>query len=162
MTAWSKASHWMLCGMAMAIATAGAQAQPSPKAETAQSVDLPPSDSPAAMALLASEDVRFRAEASGDTATLDRLMAKDLVYSHFTGMRQGKSAVIQMFTRMHFLSITPSQRYARVLGEVGFVRGKVVRQLAGHALTDGYIAMYVHRDGRWQLLEWASTAAPQP
>lgn len=115
---------------------------------------------PAAVALLAFEDERFKAEAAADVAALARMTADDLVYSHATGMRQGKAAMIGMFQAMHFQGIIPSDRYARVLGDVGFVRGKVARQLPDRVLKDGYVAVYIRREGRWQLLEWASTALP--
>jgi hypothetical protein len=113
-------------------------------------------------ALLAAEDTRFHAELTHDAATLDKMTANEVVYSHFTGQREDKAGVMQTFTHLPFSSITPSDRYARVIGDVGVVRGKVTRQLPDRTLSDGYLAVYVHRDGRWQLLEWVSASAPKP
>jgi hypothetical protein len=111
-------------------------------------------------ALLTAEDTRFHAELTHDAATLDRMTATEVVYSHFTGQREDKAGVMQTFTHLPFSSITPSDRYAWVIGDVGVVRGKVVRRLGDRTLSDGYLAVYVHRGGRWQLLEWVSASPP--
>ncbi|MDH7639323.1 nuclear transport factor 2 family protein [Sphingomonas oryzagri] len=113
-------------------------------------------------ALLAAEDARFNAELTHDVATLDRMTSADVVYSHVNGVREDKAGVMRTFTHLPFSSITPSNRSARVIGDVGIVRGSVVRQLPDRTLSDGYLAVYEMRDGRWQLLEWVSAAAPPP
>ena len=110
--------------------------------------------------LLAAEDARFQAVLAHDTAALERGIADDVVYSHMTGQRDDKAAVLRSAARLSFSSIQPLERTARVIGEVGIVRGKLVRQLPDRTLTDGYLALFALRDGRWQLLEWVS-AAPQ-
>lgn len=111
--------------------------------------------------LLAAEDLRFKAELAHDVAGLDRMTASDVVYSHFNGSRESKAAMMQTFTHLPFASITPSDRYARVIADVGIVRGRVVRALPDRVLSDGYLAVYTRRSGHWQLLEWVS-AAPVP
>lgn len=116
--------------------------------------------SPAEAELLAAEDARFQAQLAQDAVALERAIASDVVYSHMTGKRENKSQVLQSFKRVPLNGITPSGRSARVIGEIGIVRGKLVKQLPERALTDGYLAVYALRDGRWQLLEWVS-AAPQ-
>jgi hypothetical protein len=110
--------------------------------------------------LLAAEDARFKAVLAHDAAALDRMTASDVVYSHGNGKREDKAAVLQTSARLAFSSITPSARYARVIGDVGIIRGTVVRQLPDRALSDGYLAVYAKRDGRWQLLEWVSASVP--
>lgn len=110
--------------------------------------------------LLAVEDARFKAELAHDAAAFDRVVANDVVYSHMNGRRETKADLMARVERIPFSSIVPSERQARVLGDFGTVRGKIVRQLPDRVLTDGYLAVYVLRDGRWQLLEWAS-AAPE-
>lgn len=110
--------------------------------------------------LLAAEDARFQAEVAHDAAALDRATASEVVYSHMNGRREDKAAVMQSFTHIPFSSITPSARSARVIGAVGIIRGKVVRQLPDRTLSDGYLAVYTLRDDRWQLLEWVSAAMP--
>lgn len=132
---------------------------PAPGVSTPATVSAVPITA-AAKALLAAEDLRFEAELKHDVPALGRMTADDVVYSHFTGQRQDKAAILQGAAHAPFQSITPSDRYARVIGDVGIVRGKVARQLPGRTLTDGYLAIYVRRAGRWQLLEWV-TASPQ-
>jgi hypothetical protein len=127
-----------------------ASAQPAPHVPTASEAQL-----------LSAEDARFKAELTHDAAALDRSTASDVVYSHFNGKREDKSEVMQTFTHLPFSSIKPSNRQARVIGDVGIVRGQVVRQLGDRTLSDGYLAVYAKRDGRWQLIEWVSASAPQ-
>lgn len=110
--------------------------------------------------LMAAEDARFHAVLSHDGAALERAIADDVVYSHMTGKREGKAEVIQGSLRATFTGIEPSERRVRVIGEVGIIRGKIARQLPDRTLTDGYLAVYALRDGRWQLLEWVSANTP--
>lgn len=110
--------------------------------------------------LLAAEDARYQAVLTHDANALDRVLAPDLVYSHMTGKREGKAEVLQASMRMTFSSIQPVDRTARVIGTVGIIRGKLLRQLSDRTLTDGYLAVYAQRDGRWQLVEWVTANVP--
>lgn len=117
-------------------------------------------DAPEAQ-LLAADDARFQAVLAHDADALERALATELVYSHMTGKREGKAEVMRNAMQMRFSAIQPSDRSARVIGEVGIIRGQVRRQLPDRVLTDGYLAVYAQRDGRWQLLEWVSANPPQ-
>jgi hypothetical protein len=110
--------------------------------------------------LLAAEDARFHAVLTHDAAALDRAIASDVVYSHMTGRRENKAEVMQSSSRANFSSIEPSERTVRVIGAIGIIRGKIERRLPERTLTDGYLAVYENREGRWQLLEWVSSAPP--
>lgn len=112
------------------------------------------------MQLLAAEDLRFKAQLVHDLGALDRATADDVVYSHANGKREDKAAVMQTFKQSSFRSIEPSERQARVIGDVGIIRGTLTRQLPERTLHDGYLAIYAKRDGRWQLLEWAAGSPP--
>jgi hypothetical protein len=111
-------------------------------------------------ALLKAEDARFRAELTHDAATLDRMTAPEVTYTHFNGRHEDKASVMQSFTHLPFTAIEPTDRHARLYGQVGIVRGLVARQLPDRRLFDAYIAVYVRRDGRWQLVDWVSHAPP--
>lgn len=116
---------------------------------------------PAAQAaLIKAEDARFRAELTHDAAALDRMTAPEVTYTHFNGKHEDKASLMQSFTHLPFTAIEPSERHARMYGQVGIVRGLVARQLPDRRLFDAYIAVYVRRDGRWQLVDWVSHAAP--
>jgi hypothetical protein len=116
-------------------------------------------DTPEAQ-LLAAEDARYQAVLTHDASALDRMLASDLVYSHMTGKREGKAEVLQASMRMSFRSIQPVDRTVRVIGPVGIIRGKLLRQLPDRMLTDGYLAVYAQRDGLWQLVEWVTANVP--
>jgi hypothetical protein len=145
---------WLLA-LSLTVLPTGLAAQ-SPKPQAARPLTK------AEAALLAAEDTRFEAELTHNSATLDRMTSADVVYSHVNGAREDKAGVMRTFTHLPFSSITPSNRSARVIGDVGIVRGQVVRQLSDKTLSDGYLAVYERRGGCWQLLEWASAAAPAP
>jgi hypothetical protein len=142
-----------LCALILAAsplaAVTPAAAQPAPTALSAPEAQL-----------LAAEDARFKAQLAHDAAALDRATANDLVYSHATGKREDKAAALRTFMQSSFSSIEPSDRHARVIGEVGIIRGTLVRQLPDRTLNDGYLAIYAKRDGRWQLIEWAAGSPP--
>lgn len=116
--------------------------------------------SPAETALLHAEDQRFHAELTHDAATLDAMTAPQVTYSHFNGALEDKEGVMKSFTHIPFTAIEPSERHARVLGETGVVRGQVTRHLPDRVLHDAYLAVYVRRDGMWQLIDWVSYAPP--
>ncbi|WP_206243906.1 nuclear transport factor 2 family protein [Novosphingobium terrae] len=116
---------------------------------------------PAEQALLKAEDARFHAELTHDAATLDAMTASEVTYAHFNGALEDKAGVMKDFTHIPFTAIEPANRHARLLGETGVVRGEVTRHLPDRTLHDAYLAVYVHRAGRWQLIDWVSYA-PQP
>jgi len=119
-----------------------------------------PAFSPAEQALLKAEDTRFHAELTHDAATLDAMTAPEVTYAHFNGALEDKAGVMKSFTHIPFTAIEPTGRRARVLGETGVVRGEVTRHLPDRVLHDAYLAVYVRRAGRWQLLDWVSYAPP--
>jgi hypothetical protein len=144
--AWLNAGILIACAIAAAAPAAAQSAANEPSAPEAQ--------------LLATEDARFKAQLAHDAAALDRATASDVVYSHATGKREDKAAAMQTFLQSSFSSIEASARHARVIGDVGIIRGQLVRQLPDRTLNDGYLAVYAMRDGRWQLIEWAAGSPP--
>jgi hypothetical protein len=128
----------------------------------AVAADRPDTPDPAEARLLAAEDARFRAVLAHDAATLERALASELTYSHMTGKRENKSQVMQGAMLAGFSAIEPSDRSARVIGDIGIIRGIVARRLPDRVLADGYLAVYTLREGRWQLLEWVSANPPPP
>lgn len=114
------------------------------------------------IALLKAEDARFRAELTHDAATLDRMTAPEVTYTHFNGKHEDKASLMQSFTHLPFTAIEPTDRHARLYGQVGIVRGLVARQLPDRRLLDAYIAVYVRQGKVWRLTDWVSHAVPPP
>lgn len=119
-----------------------------------------PSLTPQEAALLHAEDERFQAELTHDEAVLDWMTAPQVTYTHFNGAAEDKASVMRSFTHIPFIAIAPTRRHARVLGDTGVVRGEVIRTLADRTLHDAYLAVYVRRDGVWQLIDWVSYTPP--
>lgn len=122
---------------------------------------------PATPAVLAAEDARFAAMVAADAAALERLLAADLVYAHSTGLVQDRAQLKATIAdgRTRYISITPAGREIVALGpESAFVHGRGRFQVAaGDDRMDmqvRYLAVYVLRDGRWQLQAWQSSRIP--
>jgi len=122
---------------------------------------------PATPAVLAAEDARFAAMIAADAPAMERWLAADLVYAHSTGLVQDRPQLMATIAdgRTRYVAITPAEREVVALGPVAaFVRGRGRFQVAaGETPIDmqaRYLAVYVLRDGRWQLRAWQSMQIP--
>jgi len=116
------------------------------------------------------ETARFAAMVAGDTAALERMLGEDLSYTHSTGQVQDRREFLAALAAksLRYAAMSPADVRVRVFGETGVVTGridmKVVVDQAERAIAARYTAVYVHRDGRWQLVAWQSSsiaAAPR-
>ena len=112
------------------------------------------------------ERARFQAFTKSDTAAMQSVLADDVVYCHSTGVCQGKQEFIAaiaskqtVYRRMQVIEMKP-----RAIGDAVLVNGKleVDAEAGGTPITfkGPYTAVYVKRDGRWQLVSWQSTKLP--
>lgn len=117
---------------------------------------------PAEMAgLLAAEDARFHAQIARDAEAVARGMADECLYTHATGRIQTKKDYIAALAGGFApRAITTQDRTARVFGKVGVVHGIRIATMGERSMTDSYLAVYVRRDGRWQLLAWQTSPPP--
>lgn len=112
--------------------------------------------------LRARELQRATATVAADTATLESLFASELQYGHANGVVDSKSALLAQLR-------SGTLRYERILldgltvqsaGDAALVRGRSAVRASGakgainRTLT--YLAVYVWRDGRWQLVAYQS------
>jgi hypothetical protein len=109
---------------------------------------------------------RMQAMGEKDLATLDAVLADDLIYTHSSARVDTKHSLIANMTSgaTVYSSIEPSEVKAQDLGDTVVLTGvawvKVVsngRQLDfGVRFTDAY----AKRDERWQMVVWQSTRLP--
>jgi uncharacterized protein (TIGR02246 family) len=138
-----------------------------------QTMNVAGLDEPAVTAYFAAlEEARFAAMRALDVAALRALLADDLVYTHSSGVRDGKESYIQALQdgtyRYFAMQATPPS--VRVYGDTALVVGRVVTRLASRGaeklLDNATLTVWVRRDGRWQLVAYqptvVPTAAPKP
>jgi hypothetical protein len=109
---------------------------------------------------------RMQAMGDKDIATLDTLLAEDLIYTHSSARVDTKQSLIANMKSgaTVYSSIEPSEVRAQDVGDAVVLTGvawvKVVsngRQLDfGVRFTDAY----AKRNGRWQMVVWQSTRLP--
>jgi ketosteroid isomerase-like protein len=113
--------------------------------------------------ILKADRDRFAAMVNGDVATLDRLLAIELSYIHTSARIEDKHAYLYGIKsgKTKYWSIIPTERQVHVMGTVATVVGVAV--VRGEDNDPGidvgirYTAVYVLRDGRWQMVAWQST-----
>ena len=117
--------------------------------------------------VLAAEDRRFAAMLDADTAALRTLLADDLAYTHTTGSKQDKTALLRSLGsgELRYTSIEPGERAVRLMGGDGAVvvgRSNMKVEVGGQlrAFSIRYLAVYRREANRWQLLAWQSTLLP--
>jgi uncharacterized protein (TIGR02246 family) len=99
---------------------------------------------------------------AADTEALGELIADDVLYSHSDGIAEDKAAYLAKVASGIYLKIRMenSPDHIRVLGDdVAVVRGTTTSNSAPDSpyrmdnLKASILDVWVHRDGRWQLVE---------
>jgi hypothetical protein len=121
-----------------------------------------PTPSPTVASLLAAEDARFQAQIRHDAAAVDQALADELTYTHAVGRVQTKADYLNALRgrRAPYRSIIAEGRAARVSGDLGVTHGSLAMEVGENRLGSSYLAAYVWRSGRWQLLYWQTSPAP--
>ena len=109
---------------------------------------------------------RMQAMSDKDLATLDSLLADDLIYTHSSARVDSKQSLIANMKSgaTVYSSIEPSEVKAQDLGDAVVLTGvawiKVASQ--GKQLDFGvrFTDAYARRGGRWQMVAWQSTRLP--
>jgi hypothetical protein len=136
-------------GLAVALACAGtAQARPP---------------QPTQASLTAAEDHLFAAQAAHDLPAITAGFAADGVFVHANGWHQTRDDFVAAVRdgKLAFKSVSATDRLARASGTLGMTRGTIHLVVGDMHLTGTYLAAWVWRDRRWQLLDWQSTP-PSP
>lgn len=112
---------------------------------------------------------RFAAMVAGDVAALDKMLGPDLSYTHSNGLVQDRAAFLAALRQgtLRYESMTPSDVRVRLYEPAGIVTGRIDMKVSldgkESQIAARYTAVYVRRDGRWQLVAWHSSpiaAAP--
>ena len=109
---------------------------------------------------------RMQAMATKDIATLDAVLADDLVYTHSSARLDTKRSLIEAMVSgaTVYTSVEPSDVKAQDLGDAVVLTGvaqiKVVSNGTPNAFGVRFTDVYARRDGRWQMVTWQSTRLP--
>ena len=109
---------------------------------------------------------RMQAMAAKDYATLDAVIADDLIYAHSTARLDTKRSLIDNMKSgaTVYTSVEPSDVKAQDLGETvvltGIAQINVVSKGTPNAFGVRFTDVYARRNGKWQMVTWQSTKLP--
>jgi hypothetical protein len=114
---------------------------------------------------------RFEAMVAGDAAALAELLADELTYAHSDGRVETRAELLASIASgaLRYLAIRSEgesviRRYGGdtvgVITGAGRFRVRLGEREGEVSLR--YTSVYVHRDGRWQLAAWHSSAVRAP
>ena len=110
---------------------------------------------------------RMTAMAQKDVATLNALLADDLVYTHSTARLDTKQSLIgnmEAGTTV-YTAVEPSDVKAQDLGDTVVLTGscRISVMSGGRPNSFGvrFTDVYANKGGRWQMVAWQSTRLPE-
>ena len=109
---------------------------------------------------------RMQAMAAKDIATLESILADDLVYTHSSARLDTKRSLIVGMTSGStvYTSVEPSDVKAQDFGDTVVLTGvcqiKVTANGTPNAFGVRFTDVYARRNGRWQMVTWQSTRLP--
>jgi ketosteroid isomerase-like protein len=116
--------------------------------------------------IVALDRKRMAAMAEKDIATLNELIADDLVYTHSSARIDTKKSLIDNMQsgRTVYSAVVPSQVKAQDCGDAVVLTGvaRISVNSGGNAMNFGvrFTDVYANRGGRWQMVTWQSTRLP--
>lgn len=116
--------------------------------------------------LLAADQARYNAMPERDTATLDRLLAKELIYVHSGGEGQNRDGHLGDVGagRGIYNKVTILGALGRIYGDVGLIWGVAdFDEGKDHRMSRlGYAETWVWRDKHWQMVLFHASRVTQP
>lgn len=109
---------------------------------------------------------RMTAMAAKDVATLEAVLADDLIYTHSSARLDTKRSLIDAMVKgtTVYTGVEPSDVKAQDLGDTvvltGIAQIKVVSNGTPNAFGVRFTDVYARRNGRWQMVTWQSTRLP--
>jgi ketosteroid isomerase-like protein len=110
---------------------------------------------------------RMTAMAQKDVATLNTLLADDLVYTHSSARLDTKQSLIGAMESGStvYTSVEPSDVKAHDLGDTVVLTGscRISVTSGGRPNSFGvrFTDVYANKGGRWQMVAWQSTRLPE-
>ncbi len=109
---------------------------------------------------------RMQAMVAKDTATLQSLIAEDLIYTHSSARLDTRQSLIDGMVKgtTVYTACDPSDVKAQDLGDTvvltGIAQIKVVVNGTANAFGVRFTDVYARRGGNWQMVTWQSTRLP--
>ena len=109
---------------------------------------------------------RMHAMAQKDIATLNALLADDLVYTHSSARLDTKQSLIRAMESGStvYTAVEPSDVKAQDLGDAvvltGVARISVMSNGNPNSFGVRFTDVYVNKGGQWQMVTWQSTRVP--
>jgi ketosteroid isomerase-like protein len=110
---------------------------------------------------------RMAAMAQKDVATLNTLLADDLVYTHSSARLDTKQSLIGNMESgaTVYTAVEPSDVKAQDVGDAivltGLCRISVMSGGRPNSFSVRFTDVYANRGGRWQMVAWQSTRLPE-
>jgi ketosteroid isomerase-like protein len=110
---------------------------------------------------------RMTAMAEKDVATLNELLADDLIYTHSSARTDTKQSLIGAMQSgaTVYTGVDPSEVVAQDLGDAvvltGICRIRVTSGGKPNAFGVRFTDVYANRGGKWQMVTWQSTRLPE-
>ena len=112
------------------------------------------------------EDQRFKAMIDADAATLEKLLADGLVYTHSYGGTDTKSTYLDGIRakKWQYRKIERPVENIQIHGDCALVTGKVRIELLSDGkpktLNSAYTDVWIKGARGWQMVAWQSTPLP--
>jgi len=109
------------------------------------------------------EDQRYRAMCEGDIATLEKLLADSLVYTHSYGGSDGKASYLEgvRTNKWVYRRIERPKENIQLHGDCAVVTGQVrielVSEVKAKTLQNDYTNVWIKGPKGWQMVAWQST-----
>ena len=112
------------------------------------------------------EDQRYAAMIAGDAATLDKLLADSLVYTHSYGGADGKASYLDGVRAKQWVykKIERPKENIQLHGDCAVVTGQIRIELLSdgkpRTLNSAYTNVWINGPKGWQMVAWQSTPLP--
>ncbi len=110
---------------------------------------------------------RMEATVGKDVATLNELIADDLVYTHSSARQDTKKSLIDAMIsgQTVYTGLVPSEVKAQDCGDAvvltGIARISVLANGKPNSFGVRFTEVYARRGGKWQMVVWQSTKLPE-
>jgi ketosteroid isomerase-like protein len=110
---------------------------------------------------------RMDATSQKDVATLNELLADDLIYTHSSARTDTKKSLVDAMVtgQTVYTSVVPSEVKAQDCGNAvvltGIARISVVSNGKPNSFGVRFTDVYANRGGKWQMVVWQSTKLPE-
>ena len=110
---------------------------------------------------------RMTAMAQKDTAALQNMLCKGLVYTHSSARQDTKQSLIEGMQSGStvYTSIVPSEVKAQDLGNAVILTGVADISVEAHGKPNSFRVrftdVYENQNGTWRMVAWQSTKIPQ-